>query len=202
MPEIDAETAARNFERWFQGSSVVDATGKPLVLYHSSTVEIQAFDPSKTRDGGFHFGTQRQAESRAHFSQGEHVVTVHLSAERLMRAKDIGGFWRGTIELAKHKGYDGIVYLNRCEGVDDQARAAARSKGKGDASNLTDAQFRRIAPDAEDSFIVFRPTQIKSVLNSGAFDPTDPDIADRKAASARQAMAWLEAGQKKAGPRA
>jgi len=35
------------FKRWFGNSKVVDAQGKPLVVYHGSNADITAFDPAK-----------------------------------------------------------------------------------------------------------------------------------------------------------
>ena len=68
--------------------------------------------------------------------------------------------------LAKH-GYDGIVYLNRGEGV-----------GNVDVSDIplelgADDAFKKRVTSAEDSYIAFHPEQIKSATgNRGTFDPT------------------------------
>lgn len=162
------------FDRWFSGSSVVDREGQPLVLYHSSPVAITEFDASKTRDGGFHFGTEHQARSRAVFNEGENLHAVVISAKRLLRAQDNGGFWGSVIARAKHQGYEGIVYLNRYEGVSKDSMAMARGKGKGDERNLSDARFRSVAPEAEDSYIVFDPAQIQIVsINGASVAPSD-----------------------------
>lgn len=39
------------FKKWFGDSKVVDAQGKPLVVYHGSSSKIDSFDPAKARRG-------------------------------------------------------------------------------------------------------------------------------------------------------
>ena len=81
-------------------------------------------------------------------------------------------------------GIDGLVYLNRVEGLSayslDKANEAAGNLGR----ELTDDEFRALVPEARDSYIAFRPTQIKSALgNRGTFSSEDPriDFSRRKA---------------------
>src|SRR5262249_10914464 len=72
-----------------------------------------------------------------------------LSIKNPLRTRDMGvnkGSWADTIERAKAKGHDGIVYRNEIE-----------DKGK-------------------DSWIAFSPTQIKSVRNRGAWSSSSADI--------------------------
>jgi hypothetical protein len=38
------QTDTREFKRWFGDSKVVDAEGKPLVVYHGTTADLSAFD--------------------------------------------------------------------------------------------------------------------------------------------------------------
>ena len=59
-------TETPEFKAWFGDSKVVDADGKPLVVYHGTGAEITAFDPSLTGQGndqygsGFYFTTSRE----------------------------------------------------------------------------------------------------------------------------------------------
>ena len=80
-------------------------------------------------------------------------------------------------------GYDGIVYLNRHEGLanpetgeisaSEWADAMARNKNRIEP----DEDFKKNTPQAKDAYIAFRPEQIKSAIgNSGSFDPHDPNI--------------------------
>jgi hypothetical protein len=180
------------FKKWFGKSKVVDENGEPLVVYHGAvpTGEIKTFYPFS------HFGTADAAEERlrAHRGDpdeygnpsvdGEMVFPVYLSIKNPIRFEDSGAedamadllgaaveqkiisvderdYAWGTYEsepdidkafdeiasLLESKGYDGGVYSNALE----------------------DAGF--------DSWIAFRPTQIKSATgNRGTFDPNNPDI--------------------------
>ncbi|AWE88943.1 hypothetical protein CSC28_7041 (plasmid) [Pseudomonas paraeruginosa] len=56
---------------------------------------------------------------------------------------------------------DAIVYLNRYEGLTTEV--IERLSASGDLSRLddmTDAQFRKVVPEARDSYIVFRQDQL------------------------------------------
>lgn len=61
--------------------------------------------------------------------------------------------------LLKH-GFDGVVYLNRREGVGDEI------EGWGDVEldRMSDDEFLENFPGAEDSWIAFKPNQIKSAI--------------------------------------
>lgn len=57
------------------------------------------------------------------------------------------------------RGYDSIAYLNRYEGMTTERIEALSASGMlARLNQLTDAGFRRLVPDAADSFIVFEPT--------------------------------------------
>ena len=81
-------------------------------------------------------------------------------------------------KLIKNAGYDGVVYLNRTEGVNHEnlekdprlPSRAVRSRNDYSEKMLRDH-------GAHDSYIVFDPTQIKSATgNQGTFDASNPDI--------------------------
>ena len=58
-----AETSA--FKRWFGDSKVVDADGKPLVVYHGTTSDFESFDREKVKTGvlghGFYFASRPES---------------------------------------------------------------------------------------------------------------------------------------------
>ena len=55
------ETAA--FKKWFGDSKVRDLAKRPMVVYHGTCSSgFTRFDPTKTREMGFHFGTPSQAK--------------------------------------------------------------------------------------------------------------------------------------------
>lgn len=73
--------------------------------------------------------------------------------------------------VLKDAGYDGVVYLNRREGIDTAGEDLE------DINSLTDKEFLARFPDAKDSWIVFDPQQVKSALsNTGEYNPNDARI--------------------------
>ena len=75
-------------------------------------------------------------------------------------------------EMVKNNGYDGVVYLNRREGI----------KGlKSKDFDMTDKQFSKAYPDAKDSYIIFDPTQVKSAIgNRGTYNPKSPKLNEAR----------------------
>lgn len=70
--------------------------------------------------------------------------------------------------IVKNQGYDGVVYLNRREGVKNPLPKNM---------DIPENEFKILHPEASDSYIAFEPNQIKSSIgNRGTFDPNDPDI--------------------------
>lgn len=60
----DSTDTAAAFRRWFGDSQVLDANGKPLVVWHASgpkTNAFDAFDVERAFDIGMHFGTRDAA---------------------------------------------------------------------------------------------------------------------------------------------
>jgi len=170
------QTETPEFKRWFGDSKVVDAKGKPLVVYHGTKAQFTAFDKRYVRDQlGFHFGTKGQAKrAPSGKGKGSHVDAYWLSIQNPLRVRDEGSWTteaavdainRATglrirygardaeiVRALQAAGYDGIVYANRFEYGED------KDFGK-------------------DSWIAFEPTQIKSATdNRGTFDPHDADI--------------------------
>lgn len=159
------------FQEWFGNSKVVDADGKPLVVYHGTRTDFEVFNVAKQ---GAHFGTGEQAKMR----NGKTVVEAYLAIKNLRRVKDAVGNWEKVVKSAKAAGFDGLVYLNRYEGVPLERFEELRARGISDErmDKMPDAKFRKLVPEARDSFVAFRPEQIKSVNNRGTFDPNDPRI--------------------------
>lgn len=177
----NGRSVRENFARWFGDAAVVAGDGTPLVAYHGTNADIAVFTPGA--DGGIHFGGAAQASMRVAGS-GKNLLPVYLSIRNPRRSKDCGGKWKGKIASAKAAGHDGIVYLNRYEGISVETTLRAQREGV-NLDALSDAAFRKFAPEAQDSYIAFRPEQVKSAVgNSGNFDPTNASIADTEEAPA------------------
>ena len=142
------DTTPGDLLRKLEGTQVVDPNGAPLLVYHGSKSQIDRFDASKTIDGGLHFGSKSQASMRS----SKILHPAYLYAKNLRRSKDTGSNWKAKIASAKAAGYDGIVYLNRYEGVSKETVFRLHSQGLSEKlDRMSDAEFRRAVPEAEDS---------------------------------------------------
>jgi hypothetical protein len=130
-------------------------------LYHGSKTAVDHLELGN--DGGIHLGTKAQAKMR----NSKHVYAVEVSTDvdRFKRERDTGGNWKGKIQKAKKAGYDGIVYLNRYEGIDKDQYFKLLDKGwTGDKlDSLSDKEFKKLLPGMEDSYIVFNPKDVRII---------------------------------------
>ncbi|CAM5356022.1 hypothetical protein SSTU70S_05524 [Stutzerimonas stutzeri] len=181
------QTEGEAFGQWFGGSKVVDGQGKPLVVYHGTGADIEAFDPSRAggnylrggRRGIFFtnrpipagvYAEQASAanfadESNPHFGTGTAtVMPVFLSLQSPYVRKATGSpdKWfdsnQSKLYLAAEKaGADGII-VHGGNGFENRS-----------------------------IYVAFRPEQIKSAIgNTGRFDPNDPRIQFGQARAASQ----------------
>lgn len=161
------------FRKWFGDSKVVDANGKPLVVYHATDADsIVSFDRTKLGSVTTWNTDAKQARNMAQLgfwfadsdvsdNTGQSVtypVHVSMRAPRVYRTFDTmwaaaqrfrsGDKWRASLES---QGHDGVILRD-------------------------DTEF------SVTSFVAFRPEQIKSAIgNRGTFDPADPNILNQGA---------------------
>ena len=196
-PLVESEA----FKRWFGDSKVVDEDGKPLVVYHGTQNVFTAFNTVADGDLGSHFGTRDQAAAFAGGSAYGRMMPVYLSIQNPVRLIDTGEWSdaevlpqlerlglidsveeageRSAREILQQAGYDGVVYMNRREGFGKPLiqRIGQDAHDRELRKPMSDAAFRRLVPEATDSYIAFDPAQIKSATgNRGTFDPGNPDI--------------------------
>ncbi len=128
--------------------------GFNLRLYHGTSSDFEEFAPFS------HFGTAAQASMRA----GTQVIPVFARLRKIKRLRDNNnGQWNAaTLRSLERKGYDGIIYLNRYEGIPKKEFEDAYEKGI-DLDKVSDSQFRKLIPSAEDSYIIFDPNNVKSI---------------------------------------
>lgn len=173
-----------NFKQWFGSSAVIDKAGAPLVVYHGSahpawSEDRSAFSTTNGMGEGAYFTPS--AEAAAMYAQmdgevdgdPEFLVPVYLSIQNPKVIHD-------SIEM---------------QAITPKQRAQWEADGHDGMMGYYKGDLAEIA--------VWRPTQIKAAFgNSGAYDPTDPDITDRLAAAAQEALAFLLTASKKAAPHA
>jgi hypothetical protein len=152
------ETGRRSpeFERWFKDSKVVDEAGEPLVVYHGTHGDFDAFKTGEGVSDAIFFASKDSLPYvegyLSHFGgEGQNIRPVYLSLKNPKRiiATDASGFLNYETEnqwtkAAKRQGHDGLIITN---------------------------------PDTGETFYAaFKPEQIKSVNNRGTFDPSSPNI--------------------------
>jgi hypothetical protein len=96
-PARKSRTDTPEFRRWFGKSKVVDAQGKPMVVYHGTKRgDWSTMDPD-VGDLGLHVGTEAQAEQfvgpDASAAGDEHIMPLYARIENPLRLRD-AGFWR------------------------------------------------------------------------------------------------------------
>jgi hypothetical protein len=179
------QTETPQFKAWFGNSKVVGNAGQPLVVYHGTAVDFNAFDPAKIgeRTGrakvdkvGFYFSDNpKVAESYVEtdesgkevFSKapheyvgGAHLIPVYLRLQNPIqydaKEKSFMSVLGPALALAKKRGADGVIIRNLFDNANLRANFDLRTST---------------------TYVVFSPTQIKSATgNSGAFDAANPDI--------------------------
>lgn len=187
----NTEEGVRNFWRWFGDSKVVDADGRPLVVYHGTNAEFSVFKPNSKSINSTTFGyidTERTGiflSDNSEFSNqyGERVMPLFASIKNpaeisrdliLDFADSIDPFGpdRNLYVLAKNSnrwalfdndiGRRFVQFLNE-KGYDGAVFAEDISTGDADVEGNT--------------YVAFNPTQIKSAIsNTGAFSPESSDI--------------------------
>jgi hypothetical protein len=92
-------TDSAAFQRWFNGSKVVDKAGQPLRVYHGTNADIAAFDTQgrgKTFGAGSFFTTNPKIAGTYVPHQGGSIYPVYL---RILKpfVVDVGGSnWNGV----------------------------------------------------------------------------------------------------------
>lgn len=182
------------FQRWFGDSKVVDAEGKPLVIYHGTNQAITAFDPAKigTRDAGF-FG------SGFYFTPDEGQALDYADTA----VEDTGE--GEAVAMPLYASLQNPFIWDMSDAGADATRAALASFGikrdsvRGNSAALGNAKERetfnravRAAgfdgvivrdEDGVQEVVAFESTQIKSATgNRGTYDPADPSILNKDSA--------------------
>lgn len=152
-----SQTDTPAFKRWFGDSAVVDAAGKPLVVYHGTTADFSEFDTATV--GPMTKGSKGLA--------GAYFATSPKGAEPFAQLDggNIGAFFLSIKSPASAATVARATY--------GKNRAAA--DGALVRQRLIDAGHD--GANIDGNWVAFYPAQIKSAIgNSGAFDPADPDV--------------------------
>lgn len=194
MPE---NVRTPEFRNWFGNSQVVDAEGRPLTAYHGTTADFSSFSPTPSVYGD-------QSPSMA-MNDGDVGVWFSSSVEDPIfqgstQPQQLANRFAGQrTDIWNNQTYDEggnvmPVYLRVENPRIFNSYRAFKSERDGELfGHLTGEQYRqelqrqgfdgiRIRESStdggfvRDDWVIFEPTQIKSIHNPGAFDPNNPDI--------------------------
>jgi N12 class adenine-specific DNA methylase/GGDEF domain-containing protein/adenine-specific DNA methylase len=181
------QTQTEAFKRWFGDSKVVDADGKPLVVYHGTPSDFNEFKTDSQL--GAHFGvTVGQAEAiiadmdmgNWTFMDGSNIRPVYLKIENPLDMPSDLGDWDSLSSLKEYLGPDNYEIFTNEEmngwTKASDVRSALIAKGYDGIkyNNLFEGEG---IDEEQDAYIVFSPNQIKSATgNDGGFDPDNNDI--------------------------
>jgi hypothetical protein len=144
--------------------------------YHKTNKDFDEFKPFS------HFGSADQANMRA-VGEGARVLPVHVKDGNYATVKDTGDWSEKKLKALQRKGYTGVRYLNRYEGIplESLERAAAKVGGMDKLDALPDSKFKQLVPEAQESLIVFDPKHIKSKFDGGDSGPFELSADQAKA---------------------
>lgn len=183
-----------NFSKWFGSSQVVGDDGLPAIAYHGTKGDIESFNlKGKNRTGGKAYFFSSDPEFASMYAnkggnEGGKVYPVALKSENMFKHDDAASVdkLQSAIDdiLAREKskpygkGRDFYPYtktdaLNgigtgRWDWLEHPIVIDAMKKSGFDGARLKEGDV--------ENYMVFKPTQIKSVFNEGTFDPTNPNI--------------------------
>jgi hypothetical protein len=176
-------TDSEEFRRWFGDSKVVDEQGAPLVVYHATDYEFDAFDTTRTK-GSDEFTGDNWFGQGAYFSPSEsdllehvgvstedkRIIAAYVSIENPYRwqfgseDKIIPDLKAAGIDIEKE--FDGYVLVRR-----GPEKFTAWAKSQGYDGVVVTGKDGRIS-----EIVAFNPTSIKSIHNRGTFDGSNPNI--------------------------
>jgi transposase len=207
--ERPAITSTPSFKAWFGDSQVVDGNGRPKIVFHGTNVhrrvlgenerplgDIDQFDRLAAykafgrREGmdavgswfSEHSGTGREHEAApagagmySGLDDGGAIYPVYLRIESPWMPKDFNEFLDKMHAVA---GRDPKTQRPRGLGSVGELREWLKAEGH---DGILFAAGEIDHQRAGEVWVALEPTQVKSAMNGGAFDPNDPRISYAKA---------------------
>jgi hypothetical protein len=180
-----SEEGIRNFWRWFSGSKVVDAQGRPLVVYHGTRSD---FKIPKTNGAGLFFVTAdvRSASEFSDHRPAARVMSMYASIKNIFDASDKTAI-SGLITKGRADGWikGDIAHLTYDSGPHQISLSLLRAgdfialESREVVATIKALEFDgiRISERGYENLAVFGAEQVKSSTgNTGAFSPDNPDI--------------------------
>jgi len=173
------QTETPEFKRWFGDSKVVDAEGKPLVVYHGSVARgVTVFDTTRvtTRSAkgdlaGTYFTSSPEA---AYGYTRDFGASLPLTGSKAGTKAPRGDVTQAYLKIENPLNTTAAIKKYRKQGLSfgDAKRKALEALTPEHDGVIFDGD--KLNPP---EYVVFKPTQIKSATdNNGQFDATNPDI--------------------------
>jgi hypothetical protein len=185
-----AQTESPEFKHWFGDSKVTDEHGDPLIVYHGTASEFDAF--GKEHIGkifsddkeGFYFtnnvsiadlsSANDYANQAAHVTGGRpSVMPVYVSLKNPLIFDDV-----------ERDGFDGRGAVGHLEEILNKEDVIREAKEGGHDGIIVIDRSMQLGPQKspEKIIIAFEPSQIKSAIgNRGTFDPNNPKLLEQSA---------------------
>ncbi|MGI6125073.1 MAG: hypothetical protein ACOYIG_13010, partial [Acetivibrionales bacterium] len=173
-PIAQTEEGIRNFWRWFGDSKVVDAEGRPLVVYHGTNKEFNSF-----KEGTQYFTVDKNeasgyAKERSNgLDKGTpNIISAYLKIVNPAKDDDI-------IAAAEQAGVDPDSDITSALANIKEVKAILEKRGFDGIGPVLDLGFESDFDEFE-TYATFNANQIKSATNNtGTFDPNNNDIRFR-----------------------
>jgi hypothetical protein len=140
-----------------------------FITYHGTRDPVPDITSFQIQDisrnpSGFHVGTKSQAEMRMH-PKGS-LLAIKISPDHLhhiARLKDTGGNWAPRLKRHIRQGRSILTYLNRWEDISAKRAQELAEIDTDQLIAMSDKSFRKLVPEAHDSWIILDPGIIESI---------------------------------------
>lgn len=174
QPLAQTEEGLRNFWAWFGDSKVIDKEGCPLVVYHGTSADFEAFEHRYT---GKH---DRGLWGRGHYFSAFPCAPNSYAERQGCGARVIPAYISMKNPLVLQTGSDRIIRLP--DGTNSRDLIGPNLDGakiKDMALEAGNDGVLQVLPNGNiGDLVVYSPSQIKSVHNRGTFDPADARIME------------------------
>ena len=186
-PQLTSQLETKQFKLWFKGSKAVNSDGTPIILYHNTNADFEAFDVSlsgsnqgQTHGDGIYLSASKNAFAYAGKKQLVLYACIKKPFEMKLSKK------QATYVLEKYAAtkhnldkYNGLYRNHAMEKllsptrVFDYLAEYAADNGIKVSDILKDLGFDGVHDGSE--WVAFDPTQVKSAnQNIGSFDRNNP----------------------------
>ena len=216
------EDGIRNFWRWFGDSKVVDADGRPLVVYHGTKGDFSEFEVGRETENSGAFGNYKESRLGLFFAEdsklsdtfaaqgdkkqpGSNVMPVYL---RVKKPLDLTEGFQGLHSDDFNKLFDSFLKDNYwAVNLNPDDIWSMLDKGTVGATEFVNAAKvagfdgvkiieRDAQSEATNVWVAFNPTQIKSAIgNNGDFGLSNPNIAFARGGNLFQQPTWVMPGE-------